>query len=128
MNQNSFPEQENFQIVNLFKIIFRNIRIIIPCVILAVGIAYVYNRYAIPVYKVSSTILIKEDAKNNGSNDGSRFINSNLLARTQNLQNELMILKSYPTIEQTVKNLDLEVAYYEYKDYQYHNAYKDGTL
>ena len=124
MNQNTFPEQENFQIVNLIKIIFRNIWIIIPCVILAVGIAYIFNRYKIPSYKVSSTLLIKEDSKSSGSNDIRRFINSNLFAGTQNLQNELMIMKSYPTIEQTVKNLDLEVAYYEYKDYQYHNAYK----
>ena len=124
MNQNTFPEQENFQIVKLIKLIFRNIWIIIPCVILAVGIAYVYNRYKIPSYKVSSTLLIKEDSKSRESNNESKFINSDLLTRNQNLQNELMFLKSYPTIEQTVKNLGLEVAYYEYKDYQYHNAYK----
>ncbi len=52
------------------------------------------------------------------------FINNDLLNTTQNLQNELTIIKSFPLIEQTVKNLDLEVSYYEYIDYMMYNAYE----
>jgi tyrosine-protein kinase Etk/Wzc len=77
---------------------------------------------------VSSTLLIKEDSRNSGNNYGPNFINNDLLAGTQNLQNELQILQSFPIIEQTVKNLDLEVAYYEYWDYQYYNAYKTAPF
>ncbi|GAB1452014.1 tyrosine-protein kinase domain-containing protein [Draconibacterium sp.] len=124
MNQSALSRQDNSNILKIIKLILRKIWIIIPCIILALGIAYVYNRYTIPSYYVSSTLLIKEDSKNSGSGGDSRFINYDLLNRTQNLQNELMLLQSYPMIEQTVKNLDLEVSYYEYKDYQYHNAYK----
>ena len=124
MSQQTYPEQNNFNALNIFKLIFKNMWIIIPCVILALGIAYVYNKYTIPIYKVSSILLLKESSENNTSNGESRFINSELLAQNQNLKNELEIIQSYPTIEQMVKNLDLKVSYYEYKDYQYFNAYK----
>jgi capsular exopolysaccharide synthesis family protein len=73
---------------------------------------------------VSSTLLIKEDSRNRWNNNGPNFINNDLLSGTRNLQNELQILQSIPLIEQTVKNLDLEVAYYEYWDYLYYSAYK----
>lgn len=124
MSQEIFSEHNNFHITNVARLIFRNIWIIISCIILALGVAYAYNRYAIPTYKVSSALLLNEDSGNNRSYGESRFINSDLLSRNQNLQNELEIIKSYPHIEQTVRNLDLEVSYYEYKNYRYHNAYK----
>jgi len=128
MNQNTFPVQDTDSILKIIKLIFRNIWIIIPVVVVAVAIAYVYNRYSIPSYYVSSTVLLKVDSKNNWSNNGPRFINNDLLSQTQNLQNELKILQSFPIIEQTVKNLELEVAYYEYLDYQYYNSYKKAPF
>ncbi len=129
MSQKTLHDQDNFPIIiNSIKLIFRNIWIIVPCIILALGFAYVYNRYAIPTYKVSSTFLLKVESGTNRSNGESSFINSELLERNQNIQNELEIIKSYPTIEKTVKNLDLEVSYYEYKDYQYYNAYKEAPF
>lgn len=117
-------DQNNFNIQKIIQLVFRNLWIIIPCIIISVGVAYVYNKYALRYYRVSSSLLIKEDLKTGGSYNGVSFINNDLLSSKQNLQNELMILKSYPMIERTVKNLDLEVTYYEYLDYQYYNAYK----
>jgi len=122
-----YPEQNTFHILKFVKYIFRNLWIIIPFIILALGMAFVYTKYATPTYKVSASLLLKKDKGNNRSGE-SAFINSELLERTQNLQNELAIIQSYPTIEQAVKNLDLEVSYYEYKDYQYNNAYKEAPF
>ena len=123
MNQQTFPELNKFDILKIIKLLFRNIWIIVPCVILAFGIAYFYVRYQIPTYRVSATLLLKENSRGNGTSGGS-YINSALLARNQNIQNELEIIKSYPIIEETIKNLDLEVSYYEFKDYRYYNIYK----
>lgn len=124
MNNLTNPDQEKNNILEIIKLIFRNIWVIIPCVIVAVGIGYVYNKYTISSWYVSSTLLINEDSRNRGNNYGPNFINNELLTKTQNLQNEMKILQSLPLIEQTVKNLDLEVAYYEHRDYNYYNAYK----
>lgn len=123
MSHNSFSEQSNITIHKIIKSLIKNIWIIIPSVLLALGIAYVFNRFTIPTYYVSSTLLLKEDIQNYKSSSGPSFINNDLLNTTQNLQNELTILKSFPLIEQTVKNLDLEVSYFEYIDYIKYNAY-----
>ena len=128
MNQNTFPAQDTDIILKIIKLIFRNIWWIIPFVMVSVGIAYVVNRYTIPSWYVSSTLLIKEDSRNRWNNNGPNFINNDLLSGTRNLQNELQILQSIPLIEQTVKNLDLEVAYYEYWDFLYYSAYKTAPF
>jgi tyrosine-protein kinase Etk/Wzc len=128
MNQNTFPAQDTDSILKIVKLIFRNIWWIIPFVVVSVGIAYVVNRYTIPSWYVSSTLLIKEDSRNRWNNNGPNFINNDLLSGTRNLQNELQILQSIPLIEQTVKNLDLEVAYYEYWDFLYYSAYKTAPF
>jgi tyrosine-protein kinase Etk/Wzc len=125
MNHSTLPQQKNnMDIQKIVKLLFRNIWIILLCVFIALAIAYAYNYYAIPTYKVSATLLLKDKSERNRSSEESSYINSDLLVRNQNLQNELEILKSYPIIEQAVEKLNLEVSYYEYKNYQYHNAYK----
>jgi tyrosine-protein kinase Etk/Wzc len=124
MNHSNMIEQDQNNLLKMLKLILRNIWITIPTVVLAVVIAYFYNQFSIPSYYVSSTMLIKEDSQKTGYNNRPGFINNDLLSSTQNLQNELTILQSYPLIEQTVKNLDLEVSYYEYINYQYYNAYE----
>jgi uncharacterized protein involved in exopolysaccharide biosynthesis len=83
MNQNTFQEQQGSDVLKLVKLIFRNIWIIIPFVILSVGIAYMVNRYTIPTYYVSSTLLIKEDSRNRWNNSGPNFINNDLLSGTR---------------------------------------------
>jgi len=129
INQEALHEQNNHNVIKFFKLIFRNIWIIIPVVFLTVGIAYIYNRYAIPSYKVSASTLIKDNSNNNSySQEATAFINMGLFNSGQNLQNELAILKSFPNIEKMVKNLNLEVTYYEYKDYQYYNIFKSSPF
>jgi len=128
MDQQKFSEQNNLNIQNIFNLFLRNIWIIVACIILALGIAYAYNWYSIPTFKVSATLLLKDKSGNNSSSGESRYINSELLSRSQNIQNELEIIKSFPNIAQTVRNLNLEVSYYEYKNYQYYNAYNESPF
>ena len=53
------------------------------------------------------------------------YLNSNIFGKKQNFQNELLILKSAPVIEQTVRNLDLTVSYNRKVDFQWVDAYKE---
>jgi tyrosine-protein kinase Etk/Wzc len=128
MNQHAYPDRNNLDILKIIQLLFRNIWIIIPSIIVALGIAFVYNRFAIPTYKVSATLLFHDNSGNNRYSGESRYMNSELLARNQNIRNELEIIKSFPNIEQTVRNLDLEVSYFEFKNYKYYNAYKESPF
>lgn len=120
-NQRIYTQEVN-NLQKTYELVVRNYKFLIVSVILAIGLAFVFNRYAIPVYKVSSSILIKEPTRPQGG-DMSNFINSNLFGTNQNLQNELWVLKSSPVIEETIRNLDLTVNYYKKDGFRYLDAY-----
>lgn len=131
INQEVLSDQSSQRLIKFLKLILRNIWVIIPVVIIALGMAYIYNKYTIPTYSISSKVLIKVNSNNNNNYNNSgtgAYINQGLFNNSQNLQNELVILQSRPNIEKVVENLDLEVAYFEYNDFQYYNIYKESPF
>jgi len=98
------------------------------CLAFAVGVTFLINRYSIRYYSISSSILIKENQFQQGSGNSTDFLNSNLFGRNQNFQNEFWILKSYPVIEKTVKNLDLSISYHTKGSLNYYDIYKNAPF
>ena len=123
-SQNINLQEEN-DLKKIADLILRNYKLFFVCIIIAIGLAYIVNRFSIPVYKISSSVLIKEDTKQPGSSGINSFLNSGLFSMNQNFQNELWVLKSFPVFEQTIKNLDLLVSYYHKEGIRYLDAYKD---
>ncbi|HEY5535527.1 MAG TPA: hypothetical protein VIL99_11435, partial [Ignavibacteria bacterium] len=126
-SQNINLQEEN-EFKKVTELISRNYKLFIAGIIVALGMAYIVNRFSIPVYKISSSVLIKEDTKLSGGSDANNYLNSSLFRMNQNFQNELWILKSSPVIEQTIINLDLSVSYYRKKGFQYFDAYKNAPF
>lgn len=116
--------QEDNDLKRAFELFLRNYKLFIFSLIVCLGFAFLKNYFSVPVYQITSSILIKEDANQSRGNMND-FLNSSLFGKDQNFQNELYVLKSAPVIEQTVKNLDLTVTYYKKVKYQYVDAYKD---
>jgi capsular exopolysaccharide synthesis family protein len=127
LSQNINLQEEN-DLKKLSELISRNYKLFIAGIIIVLGLAYLVNRFSIPVYKISSSVLIKEDSKQSGDKDVNDYLNSSLLRINQNFQNELWMLKSSPVIEQTIINLDLSVSYYRKKGFQYFDAYKNAPF
>jgi hypothetical protein len=115
--------QEENDFKKLFELILRNHNLFIICLVVSVSIAFLINRFSVPVYKVSASILIKENKNDQGGREVNNFLNSSLLGNIQNFQNELWIIKSSPVIDQVIKNLDLLVYYYRKDNLQYYDAY-----
>ncbi len=124
----NFNLQEENDLKKIAELISRNYKLFFACLILGLGLAYLVNRFTIPVYKISSSVLIKEDTKQPGSSGINNFLNSGLFSVNQNFQNELWVLKSSPVIAQTLKNLDLSVSYYRKEDIRYLDAYKNAPF
>jgi uncharacterized protein involved in exopolysaccharide biosynthesis len=122
--QNLNINEEN-DLKKLTELILRNYRLFLFGIIVAMGMAFILNHYLIPSYRISSSVLIKDDSKQQISREPNDYLNSSLLKMNQNFQNELWVLKSSPVIEQTIRNLDLSVKYYRKKSFQYLEAYKD---
>src|SRR4030042_3157249 len=123
-SQNILIQQDN-DIKKVLDLISRNYKFFIICIIISFGIAVLLNQFSKPVYKVSSSLLIKEESRQQQGGNSNDFLNSSLLGTNQNFQNELWVLNSNPVIEQTIKNLDLAVNYYHKKGFQYLDAYEN---
>ncbi len=120
---NNINLQEDNDLKKVTELVIRNYKLFIFSLILVIGLATLVNHYSIPVYKISSSVLIKENTDKSNSLDMNDFLNSNLFGKNQNFQNELWIFKSSPVIEKTIKNLDLSVSYIQKKDFQETDAY-----
>lgn len=79
----------------------------VASVLICTGLAFAYLRYQIPVYEVSSSILIKEDNKKSTNNALSAMQDFGMLSMTSNFDNELEILKSRTLIKKVVSRLNL---------------------
>ncbi len=81
-------------------------------VFVLVSLAYVKIRYTIPLYNVSSTMMISQD-ENISESELSAFKDLGLLDDTQNsTENEIQIIKSRTLITKVVNNLKLNVRYF----------------
>ena len=122
--QKNLTLQEETDLTRIIELVSRNYKLFIICVIIAIILAFFVNYRAKPVYKVSSSILIREDSRSQNGN-ANDFLNSNLFKTNQNFQNALWVLKSTPVIRQTVDDLDLSVSYYFKEGFQYRDAYNE---
>jgi tyrosine-protein kinase Etk/Wzc len=120
--QYSLNIQEENDLQKLIDLVLKNYRLFIVSVIIGLSIAFVINKYTIPAYQVSSSILINKEDKQQGMSD---FISTNLFGTDNNFQNEMLMIKSSEVFEQTVKNLELPVTYYVKKDFRFFEVYKN---
>lgn len=79
----------------------------VACALICAGLAFAYLRYQIPVYEVSSSILIKEDNKKSANNALQTMQDFGMLSMTSNFDNELELLKSRTLIKKVVSRLNL---------------------
>jgi tyrosine-protein kinase Etk/Wzc len=117
--------QEDSDIKKVIELVSRNYLLFAISLITALFLAFLINLYLKPIYKVSSSVLIKEDDRQSQAGNVNDYINSSLFGGNKNLQNELWVLKSTPVIRQTISNLDLSVTYFHKKGFQYLDAYEE---
>ena len=74
--------------------------------------AWIYLRMATPVYNISATVLIKDDKKggNTGSMVGLEELGlSGLISSSQNIDNELEVLRSKTLVKEVINLLNLSL-------------------
>jgi tyrosine-protein kinase Etk/Wzc len=111
---------------DLFYKYVRFLPLFLLSVAFALFIAYVYLRYATPIYNASGTLLIKSEQQGGGRNDKFEdvFVNS----KTSNIQSEIEVLKSKPLMERVVGKLGLQFSYFVKGRIKTVNIYKQGPF
>lgn len=128
MQQKNIASQEENEFRKYIELVRKNYKLFIVCVFFALLAAYFVNRYSTPAYSVSSSILIKGGSQSLNGTSENDFLYRNIFGTNQNFQNELWIMKSYPVIENTVRNLDLSVSYYTIGKFSSFEAYTDSPI
>jgi len=115
----------NLSFRDLFFKYVRFLPLFVISVALALLAAFMYLRYAIPVYGVGGTMLIKsEQAGGRSDKFEELFVND----KAQNIQSEIEILKSKPLMQRVVRSLNLQFTYYVEGKIKTVNIYKQSPF
>jgi len=115
--------------MGLKEIFFKYVRFL-PLIIISVALAlvgaYLYLRYATPVYKSNGAIIIKKD--NSGANSADPFQQMFVMDNSMNIQTEIEILQSQPVLERVVESLNLNFSYFSVGKIAETNLYTNSPL
>lgn len=105
---------EEEQEINLTALFFKYLfywRWFVASVLICCAITYLYLRYQPPVYKISSSVLIKEEDKRGGATNKplAAIQDLGMFSMSNNFDNEVEILKSRTLIKKVVNDLDLYI-------------------
>ncbi|GGH18146.1 GumC family protein [Mucilaginibacter phyllosphaerae] len=111
MKNYNVKENNNF---NFFLSQFKSYwYLFVICLLLFIGLAYVYNTYATKQYLISSTMLLQQHP--NAPDASSQFANggvSSVLNITDNIKNEGDVLRSRNLMKEVVQNMHLNMQYF----------------
>jgi tyrosine-protein kinase Etk/Wzc len=117
---NSFQEikkrlnTEQEESINLRKLFFKMLTYwyyFIIALAIAFACAYLYSKFTIPVYNVSTTLLIEENKKGASLSTDKILEGFGLSPDMQNLDNQILILSSYTLVGKTLNELNFDIDY-----------------
>jgi tyrosine-protein kinase Etk/Wzc len=132
MNANYMSDDDQSSDFNLREAIERNLshwRWYLLGAFISLCCACFYLRYTTPQYKAATTILVKDDKKGGMLSELSAFSDMGLgSAMKSNVDNEVEILKSRTLVENTVKDLELNISIFEKSRIRTVDVYKNATI
>jgi tyrosine-protein kinase Etk/Wzc len=113
--------------LSLRDIFYKYVRFL-PLFILSIAftlfISYLYLRYAIPVYNVSGSMIIR-NIQTGSSSQIDELMGG---GKTQNIQNEIEVLRSKDLMARVVDSLNLQWTYYAKGKIKTVNIYNQGPF
>ena len=100
---------------------------VIACLIAA----WVYLYMSTPVYNISATVLIKDDKKGGGAGMSTELENlglDGLISSSQNIDNEIEVLRSKTIAKEVVEDLGLYIFYTDKDEFPSRNIYKTSPV
>lgn len=93
--------------------------------------AWCYLHITIPVYNISATVLIKDDKKGSGPGVAPELENmglSGLITSSQNIDNEIEVLRSKTIAKEVVEQLNLYITYKDEDEFPSRDLYKESIV
>ncbi len=106
-------EEDSFNIAELAQQYMHHWKWFVLSIIMCLAAAFVYIRYTTPIYKATSTILVKDDRKGGLQSELSAFSDLGLMGGVKsNVDNEIEVIKSRTIVEKAVRALDFNISYF----------------
>ena len=119
-------EKSSFDFATIYTVLILNWKWFVLSLIICMGAAHIYLRYATPIYQSAAKLLIKDDEGSGSSFKGGNSImsatNLGIISNSNGIDNEMEILKSRTLAQQTVYDLKL------YVNYRHEGKLKDHVL
>lgn len=126
-NNNQLNKEELFDLRNELDKFVRHWKWFVLAVFLSVFVGFMYLRYTTPQYKVSSSLLIK-DEESSLSSELSAFQDFGMFGGNQsNILNEIQILKSRSLSLTVIKDLKLNVSFHKQGKVKETEIYKSSV-
>ena len=131
-NGTETEERSSIDFTTIYTTLILNWKWYLLSMLLCIGLAAVYLRYATPVYKASTKLLIKDNDSQKSSRYGNMLLNSSstlgLMSNSNGIENEVEILKSYSIAEEAIRDLKIYANYYKKGKVKYRLQYKTNPI
>jgi len=120
--------------VNIQELLFRYLihwPWFVASVIICLAVAWGYLRLTTPVYNISATVLIKDEKKGGGANMSSELERMGLdgfVSSSNNVDNEIEVLRSKSLAGEVVNRLGLFVTYMDEDEFPVRELYRTSPV
>lgn len=120
--------------VNIQEILFRYLihwPWFVASVVICIACAWGYLRLATPIYNISATVLIKDDKKGSGASMSSELERMGLdgfVSSSNNVDNEIEVLRSKSLAREVVNHLGLFVTYKDEDEFPSRELYRTSPV
>lgn len=104
-------EKSNFDFAVIYTTLILNWKWFVLSLIICLGAAHIYLRYATPIYQAAAKLLIKEEQNGRRGNSIQSSANLGIISNSNGIDNEMEILKSRTLAQQAVYDLKLYTTY-----------------
>jgi tyrosine-protein kinase Etk/Wzc len=114
------PDANSLNVRELFFKYIRFLPLFILSVALSLLVAYLYLRYATPIYRSTGTLVIQGAGDMQGDEKFQQLFTNG----SKNMQSEIEYLRSRPIITRVIRSLNLNFTYYGVGSIKEQNIYK----
>ncbi|QRX64168.1 polysaccharide biosynthesis tyrosine autokinase [Dysgonomonadaceae bacterium zrk40] len=104
-------KEDLISVMEIATLFIKHWKWIVLGLLVALAAAFVYLRYTTPVYKVASSVVLKEEGRSGPSAMPGTLEEIAMMSSVSNVENELYILKSRSMIRSVINRLDLHTSY-----------------
>lgn len=115
-------EKSSFDFAVIYTTLILNWKWFVLSLIICLGAAHIYLRYATPIYQAAAKLLIKEEQNGRRGNSIQSSANLGIISNSNGIDNEMEVLKSRTLAQQAVYDLKL------YTTYRHEGRIKDHLI